>query len=111
MKLHTLINHYAGSNVTFSKYRCENVAYEPVITSQILKVLHDQAFILALTKDSSLYDRCVIYRLPQRKIENYTGWIYSDYMHGLVRVLSAADTKTLLAWDSAPILDSPNTGL
>lgn len=111
MKLHTLINHYyGGSNVTFSKYRCKNVAYEPVIASQILKDRHHLAFILALTKDSSPYDRCVIYRLPQRKIENYTGWIYSDYMHGLVRV-SAADTKTLLAWDSAPILDSPNTGL
>lgn len=81
MKLHTLINHYyGGSNVTFSKYRCKNVAYEPVITSQILKDLHHQAFILALTKDSSPYDRCVIYRLPQRKIENYAGWIYSDYM-------------------------------
>lgn len=98
MKLHTLINHYYGGfNVTFSKYRCKNVAYEPVIASQILKDRHHLAFILALTKDSSPYDRCVIYYLPQGKIDNYPGWAYASYVEEFFSM-----------GGSAPILDSLN---
>lgn len=82
---------------TFSKYRCKNVAYEPVIASQILKDRHHLAFILALTKDSSPYDRCVIYYLPQGKIDNYPGWAYASYVEEFFSM-----------GGSAPILDSLN---